>query len=90
MIRIIIYFLYICIPLKTEKIMFLKIIPILFTLHVKDSNKEANAIIVIIIIIIIIIIINVLKESSWHRAWNIFTLSLHHNWCNGKGVLDVS
>ena len=30
------------------------------------------------------------KESSGHRAWNICTFSLHHNWRNGKGVLDVS
>ena len=31
-----------------------------------------------------------LKESSGHRAWNIYTFGLHHNWRNGKGVLGVS
>ena len=25
-----------------------------------------------------------------HRAWNIHTFGLHHNWRNGKGVLEVS
>ena len=30
------------------------------------------------------------RESPGHRAWNIHTFGLHHNWRNGKGVLEVS
>ena len=30
-----------------------------------------------------------LKESSGHLSWNIYTLGLHHNRRNGKGVSDV-
>ena len=33
---------------------------------------------------------SLLRESPGHRAWNIYTLGLHHNWRNGKGVLEVS
>ena len=33
---------------------------------------------------------SVLKESSWHWAWNIYTFGLHHNWRNGKEVLNLS
>ena len=33
---------------------------------------------------------SVLKESSWHWAWNIYTFGLHHNWPNGKEVLNLS
>ena len=33
---------------------------------------------------------SLLKESSGHQAWNIYTFGLHHNWRNGKRVLDAS
>ena len=32
---------------------------------------------------------SLLEESSGQGAWNIYTFGLHHNWRNGKGVLDV-